>query len=114
MKLFIIILSFVFISPTSPISKESIDKLCFKRGFEVILPYEEKIANIKENKSLRSDQIKIMLRSFKANFEKTFYGLTLYKAAGCSQSRMEEYMSCLVETDGKDCKIYYSQMRLVD
>ena len=55
-----------------------------------------------------------MLRSFKANFERTFYGLTLYKAAGCSQSRMEEYMSCLVETDGKDCKIYYSQMRLVD
>jgi len=114
MKLFVIILCFIFIRPSWSNSKESIDKLCFKRGYEVILPYEEKVANIKQNKSLKSDQIKDLLRSFKANFEKTFYGLTLYKAAGCSQSRMEEYMSCLVETDGKDCKIYYSQMRLVD
>ena len=101
-------------STSSLDGKESIDKLCFKRGFEVILPYEEKIANIKENKALKSDQIKDMLRLFKASFEKSFYGLTLYKAAGCSQSRMEEYLNCLVETDGKDCKIYYSQMRLVD
>ena len=114
MKLFLIILTFIFISPSISVGKESIDKLCFKRGFEVILPYEEKVASIKENNALKSDQIKNMLRLFKANFEKSFYGLTLYKAAGCSQSRMEEYLNCLVETDGKDCKIYYSQMRLVD
>ena len=63
---------------------------------------------------LKTDQVKDMLRLFKAKFEKSFYGLNLYKSAGCSQSRMEEYLNCLVETDGKDCKIYYSQMRLVD
>lgn len=114
MKLFFTILTYIFLSSSVSIGKESIDKLCFKRGFEVILPYEEKVADIKGNKALKTDQIKDMLRLFKANFEKSFYGLTLYKAAGCSQSRMEEYLNCLVETDGKDCKIYYSQMRLVD
>ena len=46
--------------------------------------------------------------------ENDFYGIPLYKAAGCSNARLSEYLNCLVSTDGKDCKIYYTQMRIVD
>ena len=47
-------------------------------------------------------------------FERNFYGLNLYESTGCSKARLSEYLDCLIETDGRDCKIYYTQMRLVD
>ena len=57
---------------------------------------------------------KIELNKFKTQFEKNFQGIPLYKEAGCSNARLSEYLECLISTDGKDCKIYYTQMRIVD
>ncbi len=54
------------------------------------------------------------LIKFKQSFEKNFYGIPLYKEAGCSNARLSEYLECLISTDGKNCKIYYTQMRIVD
>ena len=93
-------------------SKES-NHLCHLRGYEIIFPYEQAISEIKEyfkNKSERRDE----LSRFKKNFEENFYGIPLYKEAGCSNARLSEYLTCLINTDGKDCKIYYTQMRIVD
>ncbi len=105
---------FIFIVPFEIVlSKETASKLCYKRGVEIILPYEFGISNIKRNFSY-SNKLKQELRNYKIMFEKTFYGLDLYESSGCSKARLSEYLECLVETDGKDCKIYYSQMRLVD
>ena len=110
-----ILLIIIFTFLTTPIfSKESSSKLCYKRGVEIILPYEFGIEKIKNQSNIKSDFLIKQLRNYKENFEKNFYGLDLYKAAGCSKSRLSEYLNCLVETDGKDCKIYYSQMRIVD
>lgn len=110
---FSILISFVFIFGEDLHSRESTDKICMKRGFEVILPYQHAIDKIKEL-SLDYNREKSELKNYKMNFEKSFIGIGLYKDAGCSTSRLEEFMTCLVETDGRDCKIYYSQMRLVD
>ena len=97
------------------LAKETENKICFKRGVEVILPYEHGISLIKKaGKELPVNNLKDELRNFKNKFELNFYGLNLYESAGCSKSRLTEYLDCLIETDGKDCKIYYSQMRLVD
>ena len=95
-------------------SKESEDRLCYKRGFEIILPYQEGIDSIKSKFKNDINIVKKELKIYKKRFEQNFFGLNLYKSAGCSTSRLEEYLSCLVETDGKNCKIYYTQMRLVD
>ena len=94
-------------------ARESTDRICMKRGFEIILPYKHAIDEIK-NTSLNKQLKLTELKNYKLSFERSFIGIDRYKNAGCSTSRLEEYMSCLVETDGKDCKIYYSQMRLVD
>ena len=105
----------ILLSSHNLISKEIESKICFKRGVEIILPYEYGVSMIKEsNKTLSVSMLKNELRTFKNNFESNFFGLNLYKSAGCSKSRLSEYLDCLVETDGKDCKIYYSQMRIVD
>ena len=110
--LVILIFTFAFFCENSN-ARESSDRICMKRGFEIILPYKHAIDEIKNtplNKQLKQNELK----NYKLNFERSFIGIDRYKDAGCSTSRLEEYMSCLVETDGKDCKIYYSQMRLVD
>ena len=96
------------------ISKESPDTLCVKRGFEVILPYEHAISKIKTKIQKSESTLKNELRSFKKIFENTFVGFNHYKSAGCSTSRLQEYLNCLIETNGKNCKIYYTQMRIVD
>ena len=93
-------------------SKES-NHLCHLRGYEIIFPYEHAVSEIKayfKNKSERKDE----LSRFKKSFEENFYGIPLYKEAGCSNARLSEYLTCLIDTDGKDCKIYYTQMRIVD
>ena len=54
------------------------------------------------------------LERFKKHFEQNFYGIPLYKEAGCSNARLSEYLNCLISTDDSDCKIYYTQMRIVD
>ena len=61
-----------------------------------------------------SYQKKAELNRFKNHFERNFRGIPLYKEAGCSNARLSEYLECLISTDGKDCKIYYTQMRIVD
>ena len=99
------------VNPT--LARESTDRICMKRGYEIILPYEYAINEIKKL-TIDFQKKKNQLKSYKLNFERSFIGIDRYKDAGCSTSRLEEYMTCLVETDGKDCKIYYSQMRLVD
>lgn len=95
-------------------SKEIPSKLCYKRGVEVILPYEFAVSEIKKKSNFSDEVLKKELRNYKKMFEKSFYGLNLYESTGCSKARLSEYLDCLVETDGKDCKIYYTQMRLVD
>lgn len=112
-KNILLLVIFTFFN-SSVFAKESSSKLCYKRGFEIILPYEFGIKKIKKQSDIKSNFLRKKLRNYKENFEKNFYGLYLYKAAGCSKSRLSEYLNCLVETDGKDCKIYYSQMRIVD
>ena len=54
------------------------------------------------------------LERFKKHFEQNFYGIPLYKEAGCSNARLSEYLNCLISTDDSDCRIYYTQMRIVD
>ena len=113
LKILVIILIFI-LKPLSSLSKETNSELCYKRGVEIILPYEYGIQNIKRKSHKSIDTLKSELRNFKDRFETTFFGINLYESSGCSKARMSEYLDCLIETDGKDCKIYYSQMRLVD
>ena len=116
MKLIFYILSFVFffLQVNLVDAKESNNHMCYKRGFEIIFPYQEGIFKIKKETNISSDQRKIELNKFKTQFEKNFQGIPLYKEAGCSNARLSEYLECLISTDGKDCKIYYTQMRIVD
>ena len=112
MKYLIAFLAF-FLSPSLH-SKEAYNYLCHVRGYEIIFPYEEAIDKIKKTyKNLPEQQIRELLK-FRKRFETDFYGISLYKSAGCSNARLTEYLDCLVSTDGKDCNIYYSQMRIVD
>ena len=113
LKTFVLTLLILFVFEAD--SKETENKICFKRGVEIILPYEHGVSLIKKaGQQLSVSNLKAELRNFKNKFELNFYGLNLYESAGCSKSRLAEYLDCLIETDGKDCKIYYSQMRLVD
>tara|TARA_B100000035_G_C20652258_1_gene401499 strand:+ start:50 stop:406 length:357 start_codon:yes stop_codon:yes gene_type:complete len=95
-------------------AKESVDYTCYKRGVEIIYPYENAIFKIKKIFDNYPDKKKKELVKFKQKFEKNFYGIPLYKEAGCSNARLSEYLECLISTDGKNCKIYYTQMRIVD
>ena len=116
MKYIIYILSFVFLfQQINPVlAKESNNYMCYKRGFEIIFPYQEGIFKIKKETNISPDQKRAELNKFKNQFEKNFQGIPLYKEAGCSNARLSEYLECLISTDGKDCKIYYTQMRIVD
>ena len=78
--------------------------------------YKKYIAIFKIKKIFNNhpDKKKKELVKFKQSFEKNFYGIPLYKEAGCSNARLSEYLECLISTDGKNCKIYYTQMRIVD
>ena len=73
-------------------------------------------ATYKQTRGIVSDanKLKNELRNYKKIFENNFYGLNLYETSGCSKARLSEYLECLIETDGEDCRIYYTQMRLVD
>ena len=100
--------------PISGFSKEANNHLCNLRGYEIIFPYEAAVSKIK-SQFKNSPRIKVSeLEKFKINFEKNFKGIPLYKEAGCSNARLSEYLDCLISTDGKDCRIYYTQMRIVD
>tara|TARA_B100000963_G_C22334065_1_gene539953 strand:+ start:64 stop:357 length:294 start_codon:yes stop_codon:yes gene_type:complete len=95
-------------------SKEASNHLCNLRGYEIIFPYEQAISQIK-NKFKNSPNIKNSeLKRFKSHFEQNFQGIPLYKEAGCSNARLSEYLNCLIATDSSDCRIYYTQMRIVD
>tara|TARA_B100000963_G_C22035232_1_gene412976 strand:+ start:154 stop:465 length:312 start_codon:yes stop_codon:yes gene_type:complete len=102
------------LKPIIPNAKENVDHTCYKRGVEIIYPYENAIFKIKKIFNNYPDRRKKELVKFKQNFEKNFYGIPLYKEAGCSNARLSEYLECLISTDGKNCKIYYTQMRIVD
>ena len=114
MLIYILSLVFFFQQIKFVTAKESNNHMCYKRGFEIIFPYQEGIFKIKKEVNISSDQKKIQLNKFKAQFEKNFQGIPVYKEAGCSNARLSEYLECLIATDGKDCKIYYTQMRIVD
>ncbi len=106
------LLTFIFFLPLH--SKETHSKICYKRGIEIILPYEYGVENLKKLYSKSNNILKKELINYKIKFEKNFYGLELYESSGCSKARLSEYLNCLILTDGNDCKIYYTQMRLVD
>ncbi len=95
-------------------AKESANNVCNVRGYEIIFPYEKGVGEIKKKFSNSPSIMSSELNKYKKFFEKNFHGISLYKDAGCSNARLTEYLQCLVSTDGKDCKIYYSQMRIVD
>ena len=95
-------------------AKESNNYLCHVRGYEIIFPYEHAVYKIKNDFKNIPEKKNSELRKFRRKFEFDFYGISLYKSAGCSNARLTEYLDCLISTDGKDCKIYYSQMRIVD
>ncbi len=109
-----IIFVFCFIFSISSIAKEAVNNVCNVRGYEIIFPYEKGVNEIKQKFSNSPSIMNSELNKFKVFFERNFYGISLYKEAGCSNARLTEYLQCLVSTDGKDCKIYYSQMRIVD
>ena len=108
------LLAFATLNPSLSGSKENVDYTCYKRGVEIIYPYENAIFKIKKIFNNYPDKKKKELIKFKERFEKNFYGIPLYKEAGCSNARLSEYLECLISTDGKNCKIYYTQMRIVD
>lgn len=97
-----------------PYSKEKLDNTCYKRGVEIIFPYQKGIFKIKQVYTDYPDIQKKELIKFKKSFENNFFGIPLYKEAGCSNARLSEYLECLISTDGKNCRIYYTQMRIVD
>ena len=94
--------------PISPlVGKEAPNHLCNIRGYEIIFPYEKAINEIK-NKFQNAPSVKeFELERFKKHFEQNFYGIPLYKEAGCSNARLSEYLNCLISTDDSDCRIYY-------
>ena len=96
------------------VAEENNNYTCYKRGFEIIFPYQHAIYNIKKNYTVSSEQKKKELLRFKKKFEKNFFGIPLYKEAGCSNARLSEFLDCLITSDRKDCRIYYTQMRIVD
>jgi len=115
MRNFVFLILTILFLPLSPlVGKEAPNQLCNIRGYEIIFPYEKAINEIK-NKFQNAPSIKeIELERFKDHFEQNFYGIPLYKEAGCSNARLSEYLSCLISTDDSDCRIYYTQMRIVD
>ena len=109
-----LILTILYFPLTPLVGKEAPNQLCNIRGYEIIFPYEKAINEIK-NKFQNSPSIKeFELERFKKHFEQNFYGIPLYKEAGCSNARLSEYLNCLISTDDSDCRIYYTQMRIVD
>jgi len=88
--------------------------MCNLRGYEIILPFEEAVSKIriqlKKFPNLKNSELK----RFRKTFEEDFHGIPLYREAGCSNARLSEYLDCLISTNGQDCKIYYTQMRIVD
>ena len=111
---YLFIFFITFFSGIYVIAKESNNFLCHLRGYEIIFPYEEAIYKIKDAYKSTPETRNSELLKFRRKFEIDFHGISLYKEAGCSGARLSEYLDCLISTDGKDCKIYYSQMRIVD
>jgi len=112
--LYIFLVVFLFQPYNLLVSKEAKNHMCYKRGYEIIFPYQEAVFKLKEKLNISADQKREELNKFKDHFERNFRGIPLYKEAGCSNARLSEYLECLISTDGKDCKIYYTQMRIVD
>ena len=46
--------------------------MCYKRGFEIIFPYQEGIFKIKKETNISPDQKRAELNKFKNQFEKNF------------------------------------------
>jgi len=113
-KYFLTILTLNFLFSNFSSAKEASNNLCNLRGYEIILPYEQAIGDIKDKYKFTPNVKNSELERFKIHFEQNFHGIPLYKEAGCSNARLSEYLNCLIDTDGADCKIYYTQMRIVD
>jgi len=111
--IFTFFLALAMLNPWLSSAKENVDYTCYKRGVEIIYPYENAIFKIKKIFNNHPDKKKELVK-FKQSFEKNFYGIPLYKEAGCSNARLSEYLNCLISTDDSDCRIYYTQMRIVD
>ena len=111
---YIFIFFIILFSGLYVFAKESNNYLCHLRGYEIIFPYEEAIYKIKDAYKNTPETRSSELLKFRRKFEIDFHGISLYREAGCSGARLSEYLDCLISTDGKDCKIYYSQMRIVD
>ena len=68
----LLLLTFVMLKPSFPITKEKVDYTCYKRGVEIIYPYENAIFKIKKDFNSYPDKKKKELAKFKQSFEKNF------------------------------------------
>ena len=110
----IFLLCGIYFCHNTVLGKATSNSMCFIRGVEIIYPYKHAILEIKKSFKNLPNKKQIELNKFKNKFQRNFYGIPLYKEAGCSNARLSEYLECLAYTDGKNCKIYYTQMRIVD
>lgn len=113
-NILILVISLLTLSFDQISSKEVSNQLCNLRGYEIIFPYEAAVSKIRNQFQNKPSIQESELEKFKKSFEENFQGIPLYKEAGCSNARLSEYLNCLISTDGKDCRIYYTQMRIVD
>jgi hypothetical protein len=114
LKFVFLFLYIVCLLPLNLLGKQVSNHLCNLRGYEIIFPYEQAINKIKEKFKSAPSIKNTELERYKNYFEQNFHGIPLYKEAGCSNARLSEYLNCLIATDGSDCRIYYTQMRIVD
>ena len=66
------LLAFAMLVPLLPSAKENVDYTCYKRGVEIIYPYENAIFKIKKIFNNHPDKKKRELVKFKQSFEKNF------------------------------------------
>ena len=90
-KYFLLILFYLNTS-SYLLGKETNSAVCYKRGVEVILPYEFGVSEIKKRLSDSSSILKNELRSYKKIFEDNFFGLNLYETSGCSKARLLDHI----------------------
>ena len=94
MKKFVnILLIFGFIlcfNVDQPYSKEKLDNTCYKRGVEIIFPYQKGIFKIKQVYTDYPDKQKKELIKFKKSFENNFLAFLYIKK---QDALMQDYQS---------------------
>ena len=72
--LYIFLVVFLFQPYNLLVSKEAKNHMCYKRGYEIIFPYQEAVFKLKEKLNVSADQKREELNKFKDHFEKVWPG----------------------------------------